>query len=111
MKTMAEHTNNDEFFLGVLGLKDGKWVPQSKFGGGLFGSALMFAEELDKKPDFDAVKILRIPTSGAGEQKEMWVSPRLKARMEAASAQKLRSGVQQTQDKLRAERKASIKPR
>ena len=108
---MSEQTNSDEFFLGVLGLKDGKWVPQSKFGNGKFGAALIYAEELDKKPDFDAVKVMRIPASGRGEQKEMWVSPRLKARMEAATSQKLRSGVQQTQDKLRAERKASVKPR
>jgi len=103
--------NNDAFFLGVLGLKDGKWVPQSKFAGGLFGNALMYAEELDKKTDFDAVKIMRIPNSGSGEQKEMWVSPRLKARMEAATTQKLRSGVKQTKDNLRADRKATLKPR
>ncbi len=111
MGTMPEQTNNDDFFIGVLGLKDGKWTPQRKFKDDMFGSALMFAEELDKAPDFDAVKVLKIPNSGKGEQKEMWVSPRLKARMEAEASKKVRAGVQKTKDNLRAERMASVKPK
>jgi len=105
---MSEHTNNDDFFLGVLALKEGQWMPHRKFGGDLFGSALMFAEELDKSGDVDAVKVLKIPKAGSGEQKEMWVSPRLKARSEAEAANKVRTGVQQTKENLAAARKASV---
>ena len=101
--------SNDDFFLGVMGLKDGKWVPNRKFEGGMFGAALIYAEDLDKKPDFDAVKIARINKTTAQEDKEMWVSPRLKARQDAEAAKRVRQGVQQTQDNLRAERKASTK--
>lgn len=105
---MSDHTNNEEFFLGVLALKGGQWTPHRKFGGDLFGSALMFAEELDKSGGVDAVKVLRIPKTGSGEQKEMWVSPRLKARSEAEAAKKVRTGVQQTKENLAAARKASL---
>ena len=101
--------NNDDFFLGVMGLKGGKWMPNRKFEGGMFGAALIYAEDLDKKPDFDAVKIARINKTTGKEDKEMWVSPRLKARLEAEAAKRVRAGVQQTQEKLRAERQASIK--
>ena len=105
---MSEHTHNEDFFLGVLALKEGQWTPHRKFGGDLFGSALMFAEELDKSGDVDAVKVLKIPKKGSGEQKEMWVSPRLKARLDAEAATKVRWGVQQTKENLAAARKASI---
>lgn len=107
---MSDHTNNEEFFLGVLALKEGQWMPHRKFGGDLFGSALMFAEELDKSGDVDAVKVMRIPNTGSGTQKEMWVSPRLKARLDAEAAKKVRSGVQKTQENLAAARKASLGP-
>lgn len=106
---MSEQANNDQFFLGVLGLKDGKWAPNRKFDGGMFGSALMYAEELDKTPEFDAVKISKINKTTGTEDKEMWVSPRLKARQDAEAAKRVRSGVQETADKLRAQRKAAAK--
>jgi len=85
-------------------------MPRRKFGGDLFGSALMFAEELDKSGDVDAVKVMKIPKTGSGEQKEMWVSPRLKARSEAEAAKKVRTGVKQTKENLAAARKASLGP-
>jgi len=101
-----QQDSNDDFFLGIMTLKDGKWSPHSKLDGGAFGSALMKAEDLDKMPDFEAVKVLKIPKSGAGEQKEMWVSPRLAARTEVQAATKLREGVQKTKESLAASRKA-----
>jgi len=48
-------------------LKYGKWAPHSKLDGRAFGSALMKAEDLDKMPDFEAVKVIKIHKSGAGE--------------------------------------------
>jgi hypothetical protein len=100
---------DSEFFLGVMVLKEGKWTPHTKFDGGAFGRALMRAEELDKDTGFDAVKVVKVPKSGKGEQKEMWISPRIKARAEAQSATQLRQGVKQTSEQLAAARKASIK--
>ena len=104
-----QNINSDDVFLGIMVLKDGKWAPHSKFDGGAFGSALTKAEELDKEKDFDAVKVIRIAKSGAGEQKEMWVSPRLQARSAAQAATQLRAGVQKTKENLAAERKADAK--
>ncbi len=99
----------DEFFLGIMILKSGKWSPHSKFDGGAFGSALIKAEELDKEPGQDAVKVVRIPKSGTGAQKEMWISPRLQAKSAAQAASKMRAGVQATKENLAAERKAGVK--
>lgn len=102
--------NDDDFFLGVMVLKDGKWTPHTKFDGKSFGSALMRAEDLDKAPDYDAVKVMRIPKKGtSGQQKEMWISPRLKARSEVQSASALRAGMKQTEQNLAAARKAKFK--
>lgn len=104
---MADQQNeNDVFFLGIMVMKNGKWSPHSKFDGGAFGSALISAEDLDKSPDFEAVKVIRIPKSGSGDQKEMWVSPSLQARLQARQAAKLRAGVQKTKENLAAVRKA-----
>ena len=92
--------NNDEFFLGVMVQeKGGKWRPHSKFEGGAFGSALMKAEELDK--EFDGVKVIRIPKSGKGEQKELWFSSKLKDKAEAAKAANLSKGMKESVENLR----------
>jgi len=98
--------NDDDFFLGVMVLKAGKWVPHSKFAGNVFGTALIEAENLDKTPGVDAVKVLRIPKKGTGEQKEMWISPRIQARSAAQAASQIRAGVQKTKENLAAMRKA-----
>ena len=97
--------NNDNQFLGIMVLKDGKWTPHSKFNGDALVTALTSAEELDKTPDFDAVKVVRISKTDASVQKEMWVSPRLKARTKAQEANKLRDGLKKTQENLAADRK------
>lgn len=102
---MADQINNDDVFLGIMTLKDGKWTPHSKFDGAAFGTALIKAEDLDKTPDFEAVKIMRIPKTGKGDQKEMWVSPRLRARSEVKATSQLKAGVKQTKANLAAERK------
>jgi hypothetical protein len=108
-KMAEQQINNDDFFLGIMVMKNGKWSPHSKFDGGAFGSALISAEDLDKGTDFEAVKVMRIPAKGSGEQKEMWVSPRLQAKQAAQAANALRSGVQKTKENLKAEREASAK--
>lgn len=97
---------SSDFFLGIMTLKAGKWSPHSKFDGGAFGTALMKAEDLDKLPDFEAVKIMRLPKAGKEGQKEMWISPRLRARSEVKAASQLKAGVKQTKEKLAAERKS-----
>ncbi len=101
--------NDDEFFLGIMVLKDGKWTPHSKFAGDAFGSALVHAEDLDRTAGFEAVKVMRIPKKGKGGQKEMWVSPHIKARSEAQAAKSLRDGVTKTKESLAAARKASVR--
>ncbi|MBC8269230.1 MAG: hypothetical protein H8E36_10815 [Rhodospirillaceae bacterium] len=106
---MADPQNNNDFFLGIMVMRSGKWSPHSKFDGGAFGSALSSAEDLDKQADVEAVKVVRIAKSGSGEQKEMWVSPSLQARQKAQEAAKLRAGVQATKETLSAERKAAAR--
>ena len=69
----------------------------------------MRAEDVDKDPGVDGVKIMRVPKKGGGQQKEMWISPRAKARVEAQRVKQLRSGVTETKAKMAAARKASIK--
>lgn len=101
-----QNINFDDYFLGIMILKDKKWSPHSKFDGGAFGSALIKAEELDKESDIEAVKVMRIAKTNAKDQKEMWISPLFKARSEAQAATKLREGVQKTKENLAAERKA-----
>ena len=102
--------NNNDFFLGLMVLKNEKWTPHSKFDGGAFGTALISAEDVDKLEDYDAVKIVRIPIkSGAGDQKEMWVSPRLAARTKAQAANQLRDGLKKSQANLKAERQANAR--
>ena len=106
---MSDHVENeDDFFLGVMVLKEGKWVPQRKFDGGSFGSALIHAEDLDREPGIDGVKVMRIPKKGSSGQKEMWISPRIKARSEAQATSQLRAGVKKTEQSLAAARKASV---
>lgn len=104
-----QQNDNDKYFLGLMTLSDGKWTPHSKFDGGAFGSALISAEELDSDPAIEAVKVVRIEKSGSGEQKEMWVSPCLQARLAAQQSAKLRAGVQATKENLSAERKAAAR--
>lgn len=92
-------------------LKDGKWSPHSKVDGSAFGTALIRAEDVDLVPDFDGVKVMKIPVNNAAgvEPKEVWVSPRFEARAKAASASKIRAGVKQTQEQLAAARRESVK--
>ena len=97
------------YFIGIMVLKGGKWTPHSKFDIKSFGSALMKAESLDEDPGFEGVRIMKLPMKGATnedgqplEEKEMWISPRLKARSVAQSAAKFRQGVKQTKDQLAA---------
>ena len=66
----------------------------------------MKAEDLDKMPDFEAVKVIKIHKSGAGEQKEMWISPRLAARSQVQATTKLWAGLQKTKGNLAASGKA-----
>lgn len=105
---MSDNTN-DEHFLGVMILKGGKWAPHSKFEGGAFGTALMKAEELDKNPEYDGVKVLRIANNGKGEQKEMWVSDKAAARAQAAKANQVTQGAKQSKENLAAAAKAAVK--
>ena len=103
-------TNSPSFFIGVLVLKDGSWTPHSKFDIDSFGSALMKAETLDEDRTCEGVKIMKFPTKKGAtdadgqplEEKEMWISPRLKARVAAQSAAKFRAGVKQTKEQLAA---------
>ncbi|MBL4692351.1 MAG: hypothetical protein JKY92_03380 [Magnetovibrio sp.] len=100
---------DDDFFLGVMILKENKWWPHSKFASGELGHALMKAEEADTAPGIEGSKIVKISKSGAVPEKEMWISPRIKARAEADKAKQLRSGMQQTNANLAAARRAPIK--
>ena len=106
---MSDSSAGDAYFIGVMVLKDGQWTPHSKFDKNSFGSALMKAEALDEDPAFGGAKIMRVPLKGAVDddgnplaEKEMWISPRLKARMSAAQATKFRQGVKQTKEQLAA---------
>lgn len=106
---MSNQAKDQDYFLGLLVLKDGKWAPHSKFDGGAFGTALIRAEELDKSPDFDGVKVMRIPLSGKGEQKEMWVSSRAEARAKAAQANQVIAGAKKSKENLAAAVRSSVK--
>ncbi|MBT3237350.1 MAG: hypothetical protein HOL37_06520 [Rhodospirillaceae bacterium] len=101
----------EDFFFGVMIQQEGKWTPHSKFDGQSFGSALMKAESLDEGNDYEAVKVLRIPNPGNdGEQKEMWISPHLKARAAAKAAAQMNAGAKQSKQQLdndHAQRKAT----
>ena len=97
---------NEDFFFGVMILKDGKWTPNKKYDKDSFGSALIYAEELDSTPGHDGVKIMRVPTSSAnGEPKEAWVSQRIQARIKAQQAAQVRAGAKQTKEQLAAARR------
>ena len=98
-----------EFFLGIMVMKGGKWTPHTKFDDGAFGSALIRAEELDKDPAYDGVKVLRIAKSGKGEQKEMWVSSRAEARQKAAQANQVTQGAKQSKENLAAAARQAAK--
>lgn len=109
---MSEQLQGDAaFFFGVMVLKDGKWTPHSKHDGGLFGSALISAEELDRGNEFDGVKVMKISLdkSSGVEPKEAWISPRFAARAKAAAEAKLRAGVKETQEHLAAVRRGDAK--
>ena len=109
--------NNDEFLLGIMVLKDGKWKPHSKFNNDQFGSALIKAEEVDSGPEYDAVKVMRIPVKGASgsgqsEENEMWISPHLAARSKARAQNKVAAGMKQSRNNIAADyaaRKAKAK--
>jgi hypothetical protein len=93
---------DDEFFIGVMLLKDGKWAPTAKFGGNSFGSALIKAEELNANREYEGVKVMRISTSkdSGVAPKEMWISPHLANQAEAEAAAKLSKGLKQTKTNL-----------
>jgi len=97
-----------EYFFGILVNKDGKWTPHAKYDGASFGSALMKAETIDQDGTFDGVKIMKISSDGK-ENKEVWISPRLKGRAEAAATAKVRAGVRQTKEQLKTARLQSVK--
>ncbi len=104
----------DDFFIGVMLLKDGKWSPPAKFGENAFGSALIKAEELNGNTEYDGIKIMKIPTSkeSGNASKEMWISPHFANKAEAAAAAKLSKGQKQTQKKMldvHAQRKAEFR--
>lgn len=109
--------DGDNFFFGVMVLKEGKWTPHSKYDGNSFGSALIKAEALDEEREYDGVRLMKIPGPGAtGEPKpqpqEMWISPHLKARMEAQAAAAVRNGAKQTKQTManeHAKRKAEFR--
>jgi len=101
--------NPNDVFLGIMVLKEDKWWPHSKFSGNEFGRALMKAEEVDLTPGIDGAKVVQICKKTGAETKEMWISPRVQARIDAARAKQLRAGVQKTNQNLSAARKASVK--
>lgn len=109
--------DNDDFFYGVMILKDGKWTPHSKHDGNSFGSALIKAEALDEDREHDGVRVMKIPGPNAvgdsrPEPQEVWISPHLKAKKEAQAAAAIRDGVKktkQTMEKAHAKRKAEIR--
>ena len=101
--------NNTNFFLGIMVLKGDKWSPHSKLAGDELGRALMQAEEADKAPGIDGAKIVRISKKSGAVDKEMWVSPRVQARVDAAKSKQLRAGIQKTNESLSAARKAPFK--
>ena len=94
--------NEEEFFIGVMLLKDGKWSPTAKFGGNSFGSALIKAEELNTNTEYDGVKVMRFPTSknSGVAPKEMWISPHLAKKAETEAALKLAKGFKETKTNL-----------
>ncbi len=110
-----EIQNEEEYFYGVLILKDEKWTPHSKFDAKGLGGALMKAEELDHvDAGHDGVKIMKIPAkrSLGAHPEEVWISPSFKAKSEARAAADLRSGVKQTKQNMQeahAQRKADIR--
>lgn len=98
---------DQEFFLGIMVLKDDKWTPHQKFEDGAFGSALIAAEEVDKNPGFDGVKILRLPKDlkSSTPPKEMWISPRFEAQKKAREAKMVLDGAKKSQKDLAAARR------
>ena len=91
--------NNEDFFIGIMILKEGKWAPVAKYPENSFGSALIKAEELNGISENEGVKIMKVPNSKASglAPKEMWISPHLAKRAEAEAAAKLAQGLKQTQ--------------
>ena len=98
------------YTLWVLVMNAGKWIPDSKFAWDQVTTALKRAEELDRSPDYDAVRVVKIATDKPGEQKEVWASSRLAARAEAARANQLSAAVAQSAAKF-APKKAPTAPR
>ena len=103
--------NPAEFFFGIMVLKDGKWAAHSRVDGGAFGSALIKAEEIDATPEFDGVKVMKIPVKSIPgvEPKEVWISPRFEARAKAIADAKVRKGMKETQEHLAAVRRDRFK--
>ena len=103
--------SNDNIFVGVMLLQDGKWKPHSRYDVTALGGALLKAKELDKDTDYDGVQVVKI-SAGQGENKEVWVSPRFEARQKAQANAKVRDGEKQTSEQLahaHQERKAQAR--
>ena len=88
--------SNDNTFVGIMLLQDGKWKPHSRYDVNALGSALMKAKELDNDTEYDGVKVMKISTGQSG-QKEVWSSPRFEARQKAQANAKVREGELETQ--------------
>jgi hypothetical protein len=88
--------SNDNTFVGIMLLKDGKWTPHSKYDVNALGGALMTAKELDNDTEYDGVKVMKITAGEGAENKEVWVSPRFEARQKAHANAKVREGELQT---------------
>ncbi len=53
---MTERPRNDDFFYGVIVLKDGKWAPHAKFNGDRFSNGTTTDTCHDEKDD-DSLEI------------------------------------------------------
>lgn len=100
---------DDEFFFGIMVRKDGKWKPHSKYSMGAFGTAMLKAEEMDKEPGSDGVKLVKITAKNPAEQAEVWISPHLTAAAKAQSSTQVRKGAQATKQNLAAAHAAAHK--
>jgi hypothetical protein len=104
--------SNDNTFIGIMIMKDGKWTPHSKFDLGALGSALLKAKDLDKDRDLDGVKVVKLSAGGNNGGQDVWVSPRFEAAAKARTASKVRDGENQTREQFanaHQERKANLR--
>ena len=117
---MTDQTDNKgDFFYGVMILKEGKWTPHSKYDQDSLGSALASAASLSDNREYEGAKVMRVPLKGPSgkmtvEPKEMWISPHLKARMEARTEAQILEGARKSKEQLakaHAEHMASLQKR